>query len=72
MDIKPQYNTIPDDMYESYKIYNPRTKRCKNYYICKYDGCEIHFNQFWNLKNHYRTHTGERPFKCKICQSTFA
>ena len=36
--------------------------------------CHICYNSFtreWNLKNHIRTHTGERPYPCPICYRRF-
>ncbi|XP_053622785.1 zinc finger protein ZFP2-like isoform X2 [Plodia interpunctella] len=35
------------------------------------DVCQRQFNQSWDLKVHYRTHTGEKPFLCIVCQRAF-
>ncbi|XP_052873127.1 zinc finger protein 121-like [Anopheles cruzii] len=33
--------------------------------------CPQKFAQLIQLKNHIRTHTGEKPFQCKICDKAF-
>jgi hypothetical protein len=41
-------------------------------YRCPWEGCEKLFNRFYNLRSHYRIHSGERPFCCDSCPSSFA
>ncbi|CAL1291247.1 unnamed protein product [Larinioides sclopetarius] len=33
--------------------------------------CEKEFNSWYYLKIHMRRHTGERPFKCELCNNGF-
>ncbi|PAV64078.1 hypothetical protein WR25_00845 [Diploscapter pachys] len=36
------------------------------------DICGQHFKRLWLLKNHIRSHTGEKPFECEACGKAFS
>ena len=40
-------------------------------YFCPQDGCAYKCDKVRSMEIHYRTHTGERPFQCKICNQKF-
>lgn len=39
---------------------------------CPWPGCNKIFNRFYNLRSHYRIHSGEKPFLCNFCDASFA
>ena len=41
-------------------------------YCCPWTGCNKVFNRFYNLRSHYRIHSGEKPFTCNYCEASFA
>jgi len=45
-------------------------ERLNKAYPCQY--CGMSFAQNWLLKRHWKTHTGDKPFKCSICTRTFS
>ncbi|KAJ3219637.1 hypothetical protein HDU67_000125 [Dinochytrium kinnereticum] len=47
------------------------TSRRPTLYQCPFPECAKTFTRPYNLKSHYRSHTGERPYHCPFCTHTF-
>ena len=45
--------------------------RVKLYFKCRHSGCGSIFKKSCNLRDHFRKHTGQRPFTCPKCRKTF-
>ena len=62
---------IPDHWHETIQVKNKQTQRYKLYFKCKLKGCNSIFKKSCNLRDHFRKHTGQRPFQCPRCKKTF-
>eukprot|EP01084_Bolivina_argentea_P275955 470712_1 len=40
-------------------------------FICPFDTCKKRFARNTNLKQHVRTHTKQKPFKCEFCEKSY-
>lgn len=52
---------------------DPGREHGRERFRCVYDGCNLSFHRRYNLKVHFRKHTNEKPYACKIqgCSSAF-
>ena len=41
-------------------------------YVCPYPECAKQFSRYFNLRSHFRIHSGERPYTCSDCGLAFA
>ena len=60
--IKEKLKMHPWDIQQSY---NSDTKRINKVLTCLYDGCGKKFTKTWNIIDHFKVHTGLKPFSCK-------
>lgn len=65
------FEGIPKQWHQTMRVKNPDTQRVKLFFRCKYPGCGSEFKKSCNLRDHFRKHTGLRPFSCKFCLKTF-
>lgn len=65
------FEGIPEEWHETIKLKNPHTQRVKLFFKCKFPGCTSTFKKSCNLRDHFRKHTGLRPFTCPKCHKTF-
>lgn len=65
------FTGVPKDWHETIQVRNVVTQRVKLYFKCKHEGCKSVFKKSCNLRDHFRKHTGQRPFTCAMCKKTF-
>jgi uncharacterized Zn-finger protein len=65
------FKGVPASWHQTIKVRNPQTQRIKLYFKCMYPNCQSVFKKSCNLRDHFRKHTGQRPFTCKFCDKTF-
>ena len=61
------FEGIPKEWHETIRVRNPDTQRVKLFFKCRHPGCNSMFKKSCNLRDHFRKHTGQRPFSCPKC-----
>ena len=65
------FEGIPEEWHEVYEVGCDDKRRIKLFLRCKYPGCSSVFNKSCNLRDHFRKHTAQRPYKCELCPKSF-
>lgn len=58
--------------FQIFEYVNPKTHRLIRFLSCTEEPCKKVFRRWHNFFDHLRTHTKERPYKCKQAGCNFA
>lgn len=53
-------------------VYNPTTKRMNKTITWLYPSWGKTFTKTWNILDHFKVHTGEKPYSCRHCKKSFS
>lgn len=78
--VSDELSVSSDDEYEKLKghpcstthSYNKSTKRMNKVITWNYNGWGKQFSKTWNILDHFKVHTGERPYTCETCGKAFS
>lgn len=68
---KKHFEGIPSEWHETIRITSPLSNRVKMRFKCLYNGCNSIFDKSCNLKDHFRKHTRQKPYKCNLCDMKY-
>lgn len=66
------FEKLKDHPVDIKQTYNPETKRMNKVITCMYDNCGKKFTKTWNILDHFKVHTGVKPFQCSGCGKEFS
>ena len=69
---KKMLEGISGDMFDIIEAWNPETNRMNSHYKCLFRGCNNYFKKVSNFRNHFKKHTGVKPFVCTFCSRSFS
>lgn len=68
---KINFDGVPSTHYRIYKVQQSKKGWIKKYQ-CLFGECRMEFSKSCHLRNHFRKHTGFKPFSCPICEQPFS
>lgn len=70
--IRKHFDGIPEENHRVIEVYNDKTGRYNQHFQCNFPGCGIIFKKSSNIRNHFKKHTGLKPFVCVACGKVFS
>mmetsp|Transcript_8873 Transcript_8873/g.10040 ORF Transcript_8873/g.10040 Transcript_8873/m.10040 type:complete len:132 (-) Transcript_8873:72-467(-) len=71
--VKEQFSFVStDDHFEICYVQSDRYNKMRRMFKCMHQDCGRTFTKTWNLFDHLRTHSGDKPFICRVCGRGFA
>lgn len=68
---KRSFEGIPQEWFDVERKFNKDTGYYRRVFICRVNGCNKVFTKSCNMKDHFRTHDGRKPYMCHLCNSSY-